>query len=97
MTIKHSPQVKNKISQRNPAVLTPTTRVPLDHTPSVQQLSANLDRGPSIGGASPSRRGGVKSQRSRSFSALLGHYPGISEGSRGRGGGVCGRERFWGQ
>ncbi|MBW0565098.1 hypothetical protein O181_104813 [Austropuccinia psidii MF-1] len=30
-------------------------------------------------GAAPSRRGGMKSRRSRSFSSLLGGYPGISE------------------
>ncbi|MBW0514955.1 hypothetical protein O181_054670 [Austropuccinia psidii MF-1] len=35
-------------------------------------------------GAAPSRRGGVKSIRSRSFSGLLGGYPGISEGARAR-------------
>ncbi|MBW0587648.1 hypothetical protein O181_127363 [Austropuccinia psidii MF-1] len=33
-------------------------------------------------GASPSRRGGMKSRRSRSFSGLLGGYPCISEGAR---------------
>ncbi|MBW0483647.1 hypothetical protein O181_023362 [Austropuccinia psidii MF-1] len=35
-------------------------------------------------GAEPCRRGGVKSRRSRSFSGLLGGYPGISEGTRCR-------------
>ncbi|MBW0496870.1 hypothetical protein O181_036585 [Austropuccinia psidii MF-1] len=35
-------------------------------------------------GAAPSRRGGMKSIRSRSFSGLLGGYPGISEGARAR-------------
>ncbi|MBW0490898.1 hypothetical protein O181_030613 [Austropuccinia psidii MF-1] len=33
-------------------------------------------------GAIPSRRGGMKSRRSRSFSGLLGGYPGMSEGAR---------------
>ncbi|MBW0495152.1 hypothetical protein O181_034867 [Austropuccinia psidii MF-1] len=32
----------------------------------------------------PSRRGGVKSRRSRSFSGLLGGYPSISQGPRSR-------------
>ncbi|MBW0496956.1 hypothetical protein O181_036671 [Austropuccinia psidii MF-1] len=32
----------------------------------------------------PSRRGGMKSRRSRSFSGLLGGYPGMSEGARER-------------
>ncbi|MBW0523352.1 hypothetical protein O181_063067 [Austropuccinia psidii MF-1] len=35
-------------------------------------------------GAAPSRRGGMKSRRSRSFSGLLGGYPGIPEGARAR-------------
>ncbi|MBW0551504.1 hypothetical protein O181_091219 [Austropuccinia psidii MF-1] len=84
MTVQHSPPAKNTRSQRNPAVITPKARVPLDRTPSVHQLSANLDRGPPMEGAAPSRRGGMKSRRSRSFSGLLGGYPGISEGARAR-------------
>ncbi|MBW0481253.1 hypothetical protein O181_020968 [Austropuccinia psidii MF-1] len=39
-------------------------------------------------GEAPSRRGGMKSRRSRSFSGLLGGYPGTSEGVRARGGEV---------
>ncbi|MBW0541809.1 hypothetical protein O181_081524 [Austropuccinia psidii MF-1] len=35
-------------------------------------------------GAAPSRRGSVKSRRSRSFSGLLGGYPRISQGPRSR-------------
>ncbi|MBW0525109.1 hypothetical protein O181_064824 [Austropuccinia psidii MF-1] len=35
-------------------------------------------------GAEPSRRGGIKSRRSISFSGLLGGYPGMSEGARAR-------------
>ncbi|MBW0582743.1 hypothetical protein O181_122458 [Austropuccinia psidii MF-1] len=35
-------------------------------------------------GAAPSRRGGMKSRRSRSFSDLLGGYPGMSKGARAR-------------
>ncbi|MBW0570220.1 hypothetical protein O181_109935 [Austropuccinia psidii MF-1] len=84
MPVQHSPPAKNTRSQRNPAGLTATARVPLDHTPSVHQLSANLDRGPPMEGAAPSRRGGMKSRRSRSCSGLLGGYPGISEGARAR-------------
>ncbi|MBW0526922.1 hypothetical protein O181_066637 [Austropuccinia psidii MF-1] len=45
MSFQHSPPAKNTRSQRNPSVLTRTARVPLDRTPSVHQLSANLDRG----------------------------------------------------
>ncbi|MBW0499234.1 hypothetical protein O181_038949 [Austropuccinia psidii MF-1] len=84
MPVQHSPPAKNTRSQRNQAVLTPTARVPLDRTPSVHQLSANLDRGPPMEGAKPSRRGGMKSRISRSFSGLLGGYPGMSEGARAR-------------
>ncbi|MBW0476345.1 hypothetical protein O181_016060 [Austropuccinia psidii MF-1] len=41
----HSPPAKNTRSQRNPAVHTPTARVPLDCTPSVHQLSARARLG----------------------------------------------------
>ncbi|MBW0555577.1 hypothetical protein O181_095292 [Austropuccinia psidii MF-1] len=84
MPVQNSPQAKNTRYQTNSAFLTPTERVPLDQTPSVHQLSANLDRGPPMEGAAPSRRGGMKSKRSRSFSGLLGGYPGMSEGARAR-------------
>ncbi|MBW0510761.1 hypothetical protein O181_050476 [Austropuccinia psidii MF-1] len=84
MTVQRSPSAKNTRSQRIPAVLTPTARVPLGCTPSVYQLSANLSRGPAIEGAAPSRRGGMKSRRSRSFFGLLGGYPAMSEGERAR-------------
>ncbi|MBW0493193.1 hypothetical protein O181_032908 [Austropuccinia psidii MF-1] len=84
MPVQHSPPAKKTRSQRNPADINPTARVPLDCTPSAHQLSANLDRGPPMEGAAPSRRGGMKSRISRSFSGLLGGYPGMSEGARAR-------------
>ncbi|MBW0526094.1 hypothetical protein O181_065809 [Austropuccinia psidii MF-1] len=84
MPFQNSPSAKNTSSQENSAVLTPTERLPLDRIPSVHQLSANLDRGPPMEGAALSRRGGMKSRRSRSFSGLLGGYPGWSEGARAR-------------
>ncbi|MBW0566364.1 hypothetical protein O181_106079 [Austropuccinia psidii MF-1] len=84
MPVQHSPPAKNTRCQRNPAVLTPTARVPLDRTPSVHQLSADLDRGPPMERAEPFRRGRMKSRRSRSFSGLLGGYHGMSEGARAR-------------
>ncbi|MBW0499012.1 hypothetical protein O181_038727 [Austropuccinia psidii MF-1] len=84
MPVQHSPPAKNTRSQRNPAILTPTARVPIDCIPSVHQPSTNLERGPPIDGAEPSRRGGMKSRRSRSFSGLLGGYLGISEDARER-------------
>ncbi|MBW0577383.1 hypothetical protein O181_117098 [Austropuccinia psidii MF-1] len=82
--VQHSPPAKNTRSQRHQAVLTPAARAPLDCTPSVDQLSANPERGPPMEGAAPSRRGGVKSRRSRSLSGLLGGYPSISQGTRSR-------------
>ncbi|MBW0536623.1 hypothetical protein O181_076338 [Austropuccinia psidii MF-1] len=75
MPVQHSPPSKKTRSQGNPASLTPTVMVPLDRTPSVHQLSENLDRGPPMEGAAPSRRGGMKSRISRSFSVILGGYP----------------------
>ncbi|MBW0477871.1 hypothetical protein O181_017586 [Austropuccinia psidii MF-1] len=81
MAVKHSPPAKNKRSQRYQAVITPTARAPLDCTPLVNQLSEKFDRGPPMEGEAPSRRGGVKSRISRSFSGFLGGYPskGIEE------------------
>ncbi|MBW0480920.1 hypothetical protein O181_020635 [Austropuccinia psidii MF-1] len=80
MPVHHSSPAKNKRSQRHQALLTPTARAPLERTPSFHQLSENLDRGPPMEGAEPSRRGGVKSQRSRSFSDLVDGYPSIPQG-----------------
>ncbi|MBW0503257.1 hypothetical protein O181_042972 [Austropuccinia psidii MF-1] len=62
MPVQHSPTAKNTRSQRHKAVLTPTERTPLEQTPSVHQLLANLDRGPPMEGAAPSRRGGPRSR-----------------------------------
>ncbi|MBW0483381.1 hypothetical protein O181_023096 [Austropuccinia psidii MF-1] len=59
MTDQHSPPAKNTRSQRHQAVLAPPARNPLDCTPSVHQLSENLDRGPPMEGSEPSRRGGI--------------------------------------
>ncbi|MBW0488184.1 hypothetical protein O181_027899 [Austropuccinia psidii MF-1] len=84
MPIQNSPSAKDIRFQRHNAFLTPTERAPLDGTPSIHQLSANMDRGPPMEGASPSRRGGVKSRRSISFPDLLGGYPSISQGPGSR-------------
>ncbi|MBW0581428.1 hypothetical protein O181_121143 [Austropuccinia psidii MF-1] len=82
MPVQHSPLAKNTRSHRNPAGLTPTVRFPPNRTPSVDQLSVNLDRGRRMEGEAPSRRGGMKSRRSRSFFGLLSGYPGMSDGAR---------------
>ncbi|MBW0578370.1 hypothetical protein O181_118085 [Austropuccinia psidii MF-1] len=66
MPVQNSPTAKNTRSQRHQAVLTPTARAPLYHTPLVHQLSANLDRGPPMEGASPSRRGGPRNRSGES-------------------------------
>ncbi|MBW0574172.1 hypothetical protein O181_113887 [Austropuccinia psidii MF-1] len=84
MPVQHSHPAKNTRSQRHQAVLTPTTRAPLDRTPTVHQLSANLERGPPMEGVAPSRIGGVKSRRSRSLAGLLRGYPSIPQGPRSR-------------
>ncbi|MBW0485722.1 hypothetical protein O181_025437 [Austropuccinia psidii MF-1] len=47
----------NTSSQRSKSALTPTERAPLHHTPSVHQLSENLDTGPPTVGEAPHRRG----------------------------------------
>ncbi|MBW0473708.1 hypothetical protein O181_013423 [Austropuccinia psidii MF-1] len=57
MPVQHIPPSKSTISQRHQAVLTPTARAPLDCTPSVNQLIANLDRRPPMEGEAPSIRG----------------------------------------
>ncbi|MBW0584400.1 hypothetical protein O181_124115 [Austropuccinia psidii MF-1] len=62
MPVQHSPPARRTISQRHQAVLTPTARALLDHTPTVHQLSENLDRGPPMEGAAPSKRGGPRSR-----------------------------------
>ncbi|MBW0548466.1 hypothetical protein O181_088181 [Austropuccinia psidii MF-1] len=70
MPIKHSPPARKTRSQaRDQAVLTPTPGAPLDGTPAVLQLRANLDRGPIVEGAEPSRKEGGP-RRSSSFSGI---------------------------
>ncbi|MBW0565411.1 hypothetical protein O181_105126 [Austropuccinia psidii MF-1] len=68
MPIQHSPPARQTRSQaRAQAVLTPTPRAPLDGTPAVPQLRAQLDRGPHMEGEAPSRREGRGAKRSNSF------------------------------
>ncbi|MBW0512373.1 hypothetical protein O181_052088 [Austropuccinia psidii MF-1] len=65
------------------AVLAHKARAPHDRTLSVHKPSVNLDRGPPIAGAAPSRRGCVKSRRSRSLSGVLYGYPIVFQEPRG--------------
>ncbi|MBW0575872.1 hypothetical protein O181_115587 [Austropuccinia psidii MF-1] len=82
MPLQHSPPARQTRSQaRTQAVLTPTPRVPLDGTPAVPQLRAQLDRGPRMEGAAPSRKEGRVPRRSNSFSGVVGSFPGISRTS----------------
>ncbi|MBW0485832.1 hypothetical protein O181_025547, partial [Austropuccinia psidii MF-1] len=62
MTIQYSPPAKNTGSKTSQAILTPTARAPLYCTSLVHQLSGNLDRGPCMEGAAPSKRGGQLTQ-----------------------------------
>ncbi|MBW0557483.1 hypothetical protein O181_097198 [Austropuccinia psidii MF-1] len=82
MPIQHSPPARHTRSQdRTQAVLTPTPRAPLDGTPAVPQLRAQLDRGPIMEGAAPSRKEGRGPRRSSSFSGVVGGFPGLSRTS----------------
>ncbi|MBW0579879.1 hypothetical protein O181_119594, partial [Austropuccinia psidii MF-1] len=55
---------------RAQAVLTPTPRAPLDGTPAVPQLRAQLNREPRMEGAAPSIQEGRGPRRSNSFSEV---------------------------
>ncbi|MBW0484392.1 hypothetical protein O181_024107 [Austropuccinia psidii MF-1] len=82
MPSQHSPPAKHTRSQaRTQAVLTPNPRAPLDGTPAVPQLRAELDRGPIMEGAPPSRKEGRGPRRSSSFSGIVGVFPGLSRTS----------------
>ncbi|MBW0495071.1 hypothetical protein O181_034786 [Austropuccinia psidii MF-1] len=79
MPIQHSPPERQTRSQARPqAVLTPTPRAPLDDTPAIPQLRSQLDRGPHMEGAAPSRKEGREPRRSSSFSGVVGGFPGTS-------------------
>ncbi|MBW0543986.1 hypothetical protein O181_083701 [Austropuccinia psidii MF-1] len=79
MPIQHSPPARQTTAQaRAQAVLNPTPRAPLDVTPEVPQLRAQLDRGPIMKGAAPSRKEGRGPRRLNSFSGVAGRFPGLS-------------------
>ncbi|MBW0504886.1 hypothetical protein O181_044601 [Austropuccinia psidii MF-1] len=72
MPLQHSPPARQTRSQAQAqAVLTPTPRAPLDGTPAVPPLKAQLDRGPIKEGAVPSRKEGRVPRRSNSFSGVV--------------------------
>ncbi|MBW0563235.1 hypothetical protein O181_102950, partial [Austropuccinia psidii MF-1] len=73
MPVQHSPLARQTISQaRAQAFLTPTPRVPLDGTPAVSQLRAQIERGPHFEGAEPSRKEGRGKTRPSPFSGVFG-------------------------
>ncbi|MBW0522479.1 hypothetical protein O181_062194 [Austropuccinia psidii MF-1] len=78
MPIQHSPSARQTRSQaRAQAVLTPTPRAPLDSTPEVPQLRAQLYRGLILEGEAPSRKEGRGPRRSI-FLGVVGRFPGLS-------------------
>ncbi|MBW0559624.1 hypothetical protein O181_099339 [Austropuccinia psidii MF-1] len=78
MPVQHSPPERQTRSQaRAQDFLTPTSRAPLDSTPEVPQLRAQLDRGLHLEGAESSRKEGRGPRRSSSFSGVVGGFPGI--------------------
>ncbi|MBW0497524.1 hypothetical protein O181_037239 [Austropuccinia psidii MF-1] len=92
MPVQHSqPERQTRSQARAQDVLTPTTRVPLDGTPAVAQLSDHLDREPVMEVAAPSRKEGRGATRSNSFSRVLGAFAGISRTTL-KGPGEDGRE-----
>ncbi|MBW0496190.1 hypothetical protein O181_035905 [Austropuccinia psidii MF-1] len=79
MPIQHSPPARQIRAQaRTQAVLTPTPRAPLDGTPEVPKLRAQLDKGPHMEGEAPSSKEARGKRRSNSFSGVVGGFPGTS-------------------
>ncbi|MBW0494368.1 hypothetical protein O181_034083 [Austropuccinia psidii MF-1] len=82
MHIQHSAPVRQTRYQgRSEAVLTATLRAPLHGTTAVPQLRDQLDRGPNMKGAAPSRKEGRGPRRSNYFSGVVGSFPGLSKTS----------------
>ncbi|MBW0525771.1 hypothetical protein O181_065486 [Austropuccinia psidii MF-1] len=79
MPLQQSPPARQTRSQvEAQAVPTPTPRAPLDGTPEVPPLKAQLDRGPIKEGEVSSRKEGRVPRRSSSFSGVFGGFPGMS-------------------
>ncbi|MBW0470007.1 hypothetical protein O181_009722 [Austropuccinia psidii MF-1] len=79
MHIQHStPERQTRLQARAQAVLTPTPRAPLDSTPAVPQLRAQVERGLNLEGGAPSRKEGRGKRRSNSFSGVVGGFQGLS-------------------
>ncbi|MBW0478468.1 hypothetical protein O181_018183 [Austropuccinia psidii MF-1] len=79
MPIQHSPPARQTRSQaRAQVVLTPTPRAPLEGTPAVPKLRAQLDRGPTMEGEAPFRKEGRVPRRTNSLSGVVDRFPGLS-------------------
>ncbi|MBW0552446.1 hypothetical protein O181_092161 [Austropuccinia psidii MF-1] len=76
------PSKQTRSQARAQAALTPTPRVPLDGTPAVPQLRAQLDRGRRMEGAEPSRKEGRGPRRSISLTGVVGSFPEVSRTNR---------------
>ncbi|MBW0588005.1 hypothetical protein O181_127720 [Austropuccinia psidii MF-1] len=93
MPLKHSPPSRKTRSQAQAqAALTPTPRAPLDGTPAVPPLKAQLDRGPIKEEGAPSRKEGRVPRRSNHFSGVVGGSQGMSR-TTFRGTGEDGEEK----
>ncbi|MBW0573357.1 hypothetical protein O181_113072 [Austropuccinia psidii MF-1] len=78
MPLQHSPPARQTRSQAQAQdFLTPTPRAPLNETPEVPPLKAQLDRGPIKEGEAPSRKEGRVPRRSTSFSGVVGGFLGM--------------------
>ncbi|MBW0472031.1 hypothetical protein O181_011746 [Austropuccinia psidii MF-1] len=79
MPVQHSPPARQTRSQaRAQDGFTPTPRAPLNGTPAVPQLRAQLDIGHHMEVAAPSRKEGRGPRRSSSFSGVVGEFQGLS-------------------
>ncbi|MBW0505878.1 hypothetical protein O181_045593 [Austropuccinia psidii MF-1] len=79
MPIRNSPPARQtRFQARTQAFLTPTPRAPLDGTLEIPQLRVQLDKGPHMEGAAPSRKEGRGPRRSSSFSGVVRRFPGTS-------------------
>ncbi|MBW0565291.1 hypothetical protein O181_105006 [Austropuccinia psidii MF-1] len=70
---------QRRYQARGQAVLTQNLRAPLDGTPAVPQLRAQLDRGPHLEGAAPSRKGGENSVEEEESGGTKGVLPPVGE------------------
>ncbi|MBW0462172.1 hypothetical protein O181_001887 [Austropuccinia psidii MF-1] len=79
MPIQHSPPERQTRSKaRTQGVLAQIPRSPLDRTPAVPQLNAQLDKGLNLEGEEPSNSKEIGPRRSSSFLGVSGGFSGLS-------------------